>query len=171
MSESETYQYLAYAVGGCGVLVEWRAYRMRSGVAFRRWSALGAVMWAAQYFFLLGAWTAGLTMAVTSLRTLLSAWLANSAYRHWAAAVFVSIFAGLTVGSWQGVQSLLPAFAVINTTLALFYLDNRAMRIALLASSLAWIGNDWYWQAWPALLAETVAMAINGHTIRKRLRT
>ncbi len=170
MFEADSFRYLAYALGGCGVLVEWRAYRMRSGQAFRRWSALGAVFWAGQYF-LLGAWTAGLTMAVTSLRTLLSARLAPSHHRHWVVAAFVSIFAGLTLGSWQGLISLAPAFAVINTTLALFYLDNRAMRIALLASSMAWIGNDLYWRAWPALLAESVAIAINLHTIRKRLRT
>lgn len=73
----------------------------------------------------------------------------------------------LTAASWQGPVSLLPAFAVINTTLALFYLDNRRMRIALLASSVAWIANDLVWQAWPALLAETVAAMLNVRTIRQ----
>ena len=67
-------------------------------------------------------------------------------------------------------MSLLPAFAVINTSLALFYLDNRRMRIALLASSAAWIANDLYWQAWPALLAECVAIALNALTIRRMKR-
>ena len=74
-------------------------------------------------------------------------------------------FAGLTAASWQGRVSLLPAFAVINTTLALFYLDNRRMRMALLASSTAWIANDVYWQAWPALVAESVAVGLNVRTI------
>lgn len=71
----------------------------------------------------------------------------------------------LTALSWQGWVSLLPAFAVINATLALFYFDNRKMRIAFLASSLAWVANDLYWQAWPALIAETVAALLNMQTI------
>ncbi len=157
---------LAYLIGGVGILVEWRAYWLSGGLAFRRWSAAGALLWAAQYL-LLGAWTAGLTMASTALRTMLSGRLEKDVYKRWAAAGFVALFTGLTAFSWQGPVSLLPAFAVINTTLALFYLNNRNMRIALLASSVAWIGNDYIWQAWPALLAESVAMGINLRTIRK----
>ncbi len=115
---------------------------------------------------LLQAWTAGLTMASTAVRSLLSGSLERGPYKHWTAAGFVALFSGLTAVSWQGAISLLPAFAVINTTLALFYLDNRQMRIALLVSSLAWLANDYYWQAWPALLAESVAMGINLRTIK-----
>ncbi|MDD4913653.1 MAG: YgjV family protein [Methylococcales bacterium] len=156
-------QILAYAIGGAGIMVEWRAYCLHCGQSFRRWSAAGAVLWAAQYC-LLNAWTAGLTMGCTALRSLLSGQLTGHGV-HWAAAGFMALFAVLAALSWQGAVSLLPAFAVINTTLALFYFGNRAMRIALLASSLAWIGNDFYWQAWPAILAESVAMAINLTTI------
>ncbi|OQW75156.1 MAG: hypothetical protein BVN35_08605 [Proteobacteria bacterium ST_bin11] len=157
---------LAYLLGGVGILLEWRAYCLPDGLGFRRWSAIGALLWAGQYL-LLDAWTAGLTMASTALRTLLSGRLEKGFYKHWAATGFVALFAGLTLLSWQGLISLLPAFAVINTTLALFYLNNRRMRIAMLASSLAWISNDYIWQAWPAFVAETVAMGINLRTIRK----
>lgn len=157
---------LAYAIGGVGVLVEWRAYLLACGHAFRRWSAAGALLWAAMYA-LLGAWTAALTMASTALRTWLSGWLEHHPRKHLAAMACVLCFAGLTALSWQGPVSLLPAAAVINTTLALFYLDNRRMRLALLASSLAWITNDLIWQAWPALIAETVAAALNVRTIRR----
>jgi hypothetical protein len=157
---------LGYLLGGVGILLEWRAYCLPDGLRFRRWSAVGALLWAGQYL-LLDAWTAGLTMASTALRTLLSGQLEKGFYKHWAATGFVVLFGGLTLLSWQGLISLLPAFAVINTTLALFYLNNRRMRIALLASSLAWISNDYIWQAWPAFVAETVAMVINLRTIRK----
>lgn len=156
---------LAYSIGGLGVMVEWRAYWLDCGQAFRRWSAVGAGLWALQYA-LLGAWTACLTMAMTSLRTLLSS-SKQSKHQHWLTVCFISFFIGLTAISWQGYVSLLPAFAVINTTIALFYLDNFKMRKLLLASSLAWIANDIYWQAWPALLAETVAMLINLRTIHR----
>lgn len=157
---------LAWLFGGIGVLVEWRAYMLQCGAAFRRWSAAGALLWAAMYA-LLGAWTAALTMAGTALRTLLSGWLRTPRQRHLAALGFVLLFCLLTAISWDGWISLLPAFAVINTTLALFYLGNRAMRIALLASSAAWITNDILWQAWPALLAESVAAALNLRTIAR----
>ena len=158
--------WLAYAIGAVGVLVEWRAYLHHCGRAFRQWSAVGAMLWAVMYA-LLGAWTAALTMGSTALRTWLSGWLASHRHKHLAAIGFVLLFAVLTTLSWQGPVSLLPAFAVINTTLALFYLDNRRMRIALLASSVAWIANDIIWQAWPALLAETVAAGLNVRTIRR----
>jgi len=159
-------QLLAYTIGGIGIFVEWWAYSLRCGLAFRRWSAFGAILWATQYF-LLDAWTAGLSMACTAIRSLLSGRLQNQRYQHGLATLFILLFAALTVLSWQGLISLLPAFAVVNTTLALFYFSNRAMRIALLASSLAWIANDFYWQAWPALLAESVAVVINLLTIRQ----
>jgi hypothetical protein len=41
------------------------------------------------------------------------------------------------------------------------------MRILMLASSVAWIINDIIWQAWPALLAESVAVLLNLRTISK----
>jgi hypothetical protein len=160
------FKLLAYLVGSAGIIVEWRAYSLHCSLAFRRWSAFGALLWASQYF-LLNAWTAGLTMGFTALRTLVSGRLAKSYYRHLAVCGFIGLFSGLTWLSWQGIISLLPAFAVINTTLALFYLSNRKMRMALLLSSCAWAANDYYWQAWPSLLAETVAMFINLNTIRQ----
>lgn len=158
--------WLAYLIGVMGVLVEWHSYRLHCGSAFRRWSAIGAVLWSAMYA-LLGAWTAALTMGSTALRTLVSDRLEHHYHKHIAAFGFVLLFVLLTAASWQGKVSLLPAFAVVNTTLALFYLDNRRMRIALLASSVAWIANDVYWQAWPALLAESVAVGLNVRTIRQ----
>ena len=157
---------LAYAIGGIGMLVEWQSYRLQCGKSFRRWSAAGALFWATQYL-LLGATTAALTMGSTALRTYFSGWLEQNPYRHLAAGIFVLLFVILTAATWQGLVSLLPAFAVINTTLALFYLDNRNMRIACLASSLAWIANDVCWQAWPAFIAESVAVLLNMRTIRR----
>lgn len=157
---------LAYLIGAVGILLEWRSYYLPSGREFRRWSAMGALLWALQYM-LLGAWTAGLSMAITALRTVLSGLQPQKLFKHGSVAGFILIFSGLAHLSWQGYISLLPAFAVINTTLALYYFDNRNMRIALLASSLAWIINDVYWQAWPALIAESVAIGINIRTIRK----
>ena len=118
-------------------------------------------------YLLLGAWTAALTMSCTAARTLVSGLLTSTARKHLFASLFVCAFVLMTVFSWQGPVSLLPAFAVINTTLALFYLENRSMRILMLASSVAWIINDVIWQAWPALLAESVAVLLNLRTISK----
>lgn len=166
--ESLTPYLPAYLIGALGILTEWRSYFLPNARDFRRWSALSALLWALQYL-LLGAWTAGFSMAVTALRTALSGQHSRKLVKHGSVVGFVVIFAGLTRWSWQGYISLAPAFAVTNTTLALYYLDNRNMRVALLASSLAWITNDVYWQAWPALVAESVAVVINIRTIRKIL--
>ena len=153
-----------YAVGLIAVGAEWWAYHLHCGTQFRRWSAIAALMWAMQYLCL-GAISAAVNMAITAFRTLLSGTLEKTGHKNFAASVFCLLFAGLTAVSWQNWSSLLPAFAVINTTLAQFYLGNRAMRITLLFSSLAWISNDLIWQAWPALLAETVAILINLRSI------
>ena len=155
-----------YAVGCIAVGAEWWAYHLHCGLKFRRWSAIAAILWALQYLCL-GAITAAVNMALTALRTLLSGVLERSVHKNLAALVFCLLFAVLTSVSWQEWSSLLPAFAVINTTLAQFYLGNRAMRISLLFSSLAWISNDLIWQAWPALLAETVAILINLRSIAR----
>lgn len=157
-------QMIAYAVGGVGIVIEWRAYWLPGAKEFRSWSAAGALLWAIQYC-VLNAWTAGLTMACTSLRTFLSDSLTIGVAKHAAALTFSLLFSLLTFFSWQGLISLLPAFAVLNTTWALFYLDNRWMRLALVASSGAWMLNDILWQAWPALLAESVAVVINLRTL------
>ncbi|MDO8908680.1 MAG: YgjV family protein [Pseudohongiella sp.] len=156
--------WLAYLIGAIGIIVEWRSYVLYDAHAFRRWSAAGAVLWGLMYL-LLGAWTAAITMSCTAARTLVSGLLTSAARKHFFAGLFVSTFALMTILSWQGPVSLLPGFAVINTTLALFYLENRSMRIVMIASSLAWIINDIIWQAWPALLAESVAVLLNWRTI------
>jgi hypothetical protein len=157
---------IAYLIGAAGIVVEWRSYVLHDAAAFRRWSAAGAVLWGFMYL-LLGAWTAALTMTCTALRTVISGWLINEGRKRFAATVFILVFVLMTVFSWQGLVSLLPAFAVINTTLALFFFNNRNMRILMLASSTAWIVNDIIWAAWPALLAESVAAVLNIRTIRR----
>jgi len=156
--------WLAYAIGAVGIAVEWRSYVLYDASAFRRWSAAGAVLWGLMYL-LLGAWTAALTMSCTAARTLVSGLLTSPGRKHLIASLFICAFVAMTVFSWQGPVSLLPAFAVINTTVALFYLENRSMRMLMLASSIAWIINDIIWQAWPALLAESVAVLLNLRTI------
>ncbi|MDO9478452.1 MAG: YgjV family protein [Pseudohongiella sp.] len=158
--------WLAYAIGAVGIAVEWRSYVLYDASAFRRWSAAGAVLWGFMYL-LLGAWTAALTMSCTAARTMVSGLLTSPTRKHAIAASFVAAFVAMTVFSWQGPVSLLPAFAVINTTLALFYLENRSMRILMIASSIAWVINDIIWQAWPALLAESVAVLLNLRTISR----
>ena len=155
-----------YAIGLIAVIAEWWSYHLHCGIKFRRWSAIAALLWALQYLCL-GAITAAVNMALTALRTLLSGVLEHSAQKNFAVLVFCFIFALLTAVCWQDWSSLLPAFAVINTTLAQFYLGNRAMRLTLLFSSLAWISNDLIWQAWPALVAETVAILINLRSIAR----
>ncbi|WP_347987278.1 YgjV family protein [Methylomonas sp. AM2-LC] len=157
---------LAYIVGGVGVIFEWYSYLSNRDLAFRYWSTVAALFWAIQYC-LLGAWTAGLTMGLTALRTLSSGFFYKKQYKNVTFMLFSALFVMLAAISWQGIISLLPAFAVLNTTLALFYLTGRNMRMILLASSLAWIGNDLYWHAWFALLAECVAVGLNLRTIRR----
>jgi Bacterial inner membrane protein len=158
----------AYLFGVIGVVAEWRAYCLVCDRRFRYWSAAGALFWSAQYLGL-QAYTAAVLMACTAVRTLLSELLALR-FRAPGAVLFACVFALLTFWSWQGGISCLPAFAAINTTWALFFLPHYRMRWALALSSLAWMANDVYWQAWPALLAEGVALLINLRVLSLRAR-
>lgn len=161
---SEMVRWAGYGCGALALGLELLSYAKGDAREFRRWSAIGALLWALQYLFL-GAWTAGLTMAATAMRTLLSGILVPRRVRHAVFLACIGLFTGLTGLSWQGLVSLLPALATVNTTLALFYFGNAGMRILLLGSSAAWIANDFLWQAWLALAAESGAVVLNLHTI------
>jgi len=43
LTDALNFQLLAYVTGRMGILVEWRAYCLHCGPAFRRWSACGAL--------------------------------------------------------------------------------------------------------------------------------
>ena len=155
---------LAYAIGGLALMAECHAYRLQDGQRFRHWTANSALLWSLMYVGL-DAYTAAVTMGTTALRTVLSGRIERGRHKRLASHLFLLLFAALTLAAWQGPVSLLPAFAVMNTTWALFHLGNRPMRLALLGSSVAWIWNDFLWDAWPALVAETLAAGINVRTL------
>lgn len=155
---------MAYLIGGLALFTECFSYSLHDGRRFRLWSGGSSVLWAAMYMEL-DAMTAAVTMGSTALRTVWSGFAGNGLSKHWVLVLFLGLFTFLTISSWQGAISLLPAFAVINTTLALFYLGNVAMRWALLMSSAAWIWNDLLWEAWPALFAESLAVLISLRTL------
>ena len=75
------------------------------------------------------------------------------------------VFCGLAWVGWDGCISLQPLAAAINSTAALVYAENRAMRIRLLGSSALWITTGIYWHSWPLVLTELVAVTLNLRTI------
>jgi hypothetical protein len=116
----------AYILGCIGILIEWKAYTVHCGRAFRVWTGLGALFWAGMYGGL-GAWTASLTMGTTGIRSLCS--MENGRYRHLAAVFFVALFSGLTVQSWLGIRachSALGIHALLGMTLVGLRLSVRA---------------------------------------------
>jgi hypothetical protein len=163
-TELSVVEWLAYGIGGVALMAECHAYRLQDGQQFRRWTGGSALLWSLMYLGL-DAITAALTMGTTALRTVLSGRIERGGHKRLVSGLFLLLFAGLTLSAWQGAVSLLPAFAVMNTTWALFHLGNRAMRLSLLASSAVWIWNDVLWDAWPALLAESMAAMINVRTL------
>lgn len=152
----------AYLIGLVGACAEWRAYLQTDDAELRRWSACGALLWTAMYL-LLGAYTAAVMMFLTAARTLVSGY--HAARKWWVFSLFVALFLLLLIFSWQGTKSLLPAFAAVNTTIALFYFSGIKLRLLLVLSSIAWISNDLIWHAWPALFAEVIALLLNLSTL------
>ncbi len=148
------------------MLLEWRAYATTKHQLFLGISAFSACLWGMMYV-VLNAYTAAITITLTALRTLCAIYFTKPQHQHTLSALFIALFTYMTFLSWQGPISLLPAFAVINTTVALFYLKDQQTRMLLIISSLAWLANDIYWQAWPAFIAEFVSLIININTILK----
>jgi len=164
LTSNELLGLLTYALGGLGLAAECYAYSLHEDQRFRRWTCGAALLWSAMYLGL-DALTSALTMGSTALRTALAGRLQSPRGRLWGSVFFLALFALLTAASWQGSVSLLPAFAVMNTTVALFYLGGIPLRLVLLFSSAAWIWNDILWHAWPALIAESLAAMISVRTV------
>ena len=85
----------------------------------------------AVHFFLLGAVTGGITIAVSSLRYVISIFTRNSYIKYGALAVIAT----LGIYTFDGVEDVFAVLAGVFGTLSAFQADERRLRILMLVAT------------------------------------
>ena len=122
-------------------------------------AGIGSFFWAG-HFLLIGAASAGAVNIVVSLRTVLASRVKSAHARHALFFSFFVIFILISYFTWQGPISLAPVLAAIWATFCYAYLPNIQMRIAVLLSSLLWLGQSIYWESWQNMLSEILKIGV-----------
>ena len=122
------------------------------------WALLAGLLLMAVHQVGVGAHTAAAGFAIGALRTV--------AVLHWPRSMaLMLLFCGATAVSaaltWSGLVSALAAAAGIATTVALFVLTGRGLRLALLPGNGAWITHHLLTGSMPSLAMEVAIMAGN----------
>lgn len=156
---------LIHATGVCALVLNVAALVHTCERALRIQSGMAGVIWALNNL-LLGAHTAAALSLVSASRTATSA-ITLSAREDIRRTVFIG-FLVLTVLmgalTWHGWPSAPLVLASLLSTVAVFYLRGRAMRMAMLLVSALWMHNAWLVDSWEQMAANalTAAAALYG---------
>ena len=127
---------------------------------------LSSQVWAL-YFLLLDLPTAQYIQIATGLRTWISIYVGkNPALKI---PYFIIAVTGLFMAmilTWEGILSILPTLAAINSTIAYLF-DNKRMRIMLLGSSILSLSFAALIQSPLLMILECLGLGINLMAIRK----
>lgn len=149
-----------HATGLCALVLNTAALAHRCERALRLQSGLSGLLWAINNL-LLGAHTAAAMSLVSAGRTATSA-VTLRATRQLRLVVFTA-FAALTLAvgvfTWHGWPSALIVVASLLSTVAVFYLRARPLRVAMLAVSLLWMVNAWQVDSWEQIAANLITAA------------
>ncbi len=151
---------LIHASGICALALNVAALVHPCERSLRLQSGLAGVAWALNNL-LLGAHTAAALSLVSAGRTATSA-VTLSAREDTRGVVFAAFLAlTLVIGAltWDGWASALMVAASVLSTVAVFYLRGRALRLAMLQVSALWMYNAWVYDSWEQLAANALTAA------------
>jgi hypothetical protein len=151
---------LIHVTGVCALALNVLALVHPCERALRIQSGLAGVIWALNNL-LLGAHTAAALSLVSAGRTASSAVTLN-AHESTRRAVFAGFLAlTLLMGAltWHGWSSALMVLASVLSTVAVFYLRGRALRLAMLLVSALWMHNAWLYDSWEQMAANVLTAA------------
>ena len=154
-----------HATGICALALNVVALVRTCEKALRIQSGLAGAIWALNNL-LLGAHTAAALSLLSAGRTASSAITLNT-HDHIRRVVFVGfLLLTLAIGAltWQGWASALMVAASVLSTVAMFYLRGRTMRLSMLLVSALWMYNAWLYDSWEQMAANllTAAAALYG---------
>jgi hypothetical protein len=151
---------LIHASGVCALALNVAALVHPCERSLRLQSGLAGVAWALNNL-LLGADTAAALSLVSAGRTATSA-VTLSAREDTRGVVFAAFLAlTLVIGAltWDGWASALIVAASVLSTIAVFYLRGRALRLAMLLVSALWMYNAWVYDSWEQMAANALTAA------------
>lgn len=126
--------WLAQGVGAVAAVLGVVAFQMRRIPAMLALLGLSALVWAL-HFALLGAAAAAAINLVTAARNFCGIRLRSARL----AGLFAAVYVAAALAAWRDAWDLLPLFAVLAGTLAVFRLEGLRARAGFLAGSLAWV--------------------------------
>jgi hypothetical protein len=156
---------LIHATGVCALALNVVALVHPCEKALRVQSGLAGVIWTLNNL-LLGAHTAAVLSLISAGRTATSAVTlsARASIRRAVCAGFLALTLLMGALTWHGWPSALMVAASVLSTVAMFYLRGRALRLAMLLVSALWMHNAWLYDSWEQMAANllTAAAALYG---------
>jgi hypothetical protein len=151
---------LIHLTGVCALVLNTLAMLHTCERALRLQSGLSGVIWALNNA-LLEAHTAAALSLVSAGRTATSAVTlrATQRVRLAACAAFFALTLAVGAATWHGWPSALLMLASMLSTVAMFYLRARLLRLAMLAVSLLWMVNAWQVDSWEQIAANLLTAA------------
>jgi Bacterial inner membrane protein len=154
-----------HATGVCALALNVIALVRTCEKALRIQSGLAGAIWALNNL-LLGAHTAAALSLLSAGRTATSAVTlsAPEGTRRLVFAGFLLLTLAIGALTWHGWASVLMVVASVLSTVAVFYLRGRSMRLAMLLVSALWMYNAWLFDSWEQMAANllTAAAALYG---------
>jgi hypothetical protein len=149
-----------HATGVCALALNVAALVRTCEKTLRFHSGAAGVIWALNNL-LLGAHTAAALSLVSAGRTATSALTlsAREAVRRTVFAAFLALTLAIGALTWQGWPSALIVLASVLSTVAVFYLRGRALRLTMLQVSALWMHNAWLYDSWEQMAANLLTAA------------
>jgi hypothetical protein len=151
---------LIHATGVCALALNVLALVHPCERALRIQSGLAGVIWALNNL-LLGAHTAAALSLVSAGRTASSVVTLNvhESTRRAVFAGFLVLTLLMGAATWHGWPSVLMVLASVLSTVAVFYLRGRALRLTMLLVSALWMHNAWLYDSWEQMAANVLTAA------------
>lgn len=135
MTSGIIFEWSVQALGLLAALVAFFGYTNKDDRALRLLIAMSALIFAVHYF-LLDAFTTAAVLGLSAARQAISGWVFTRTLKT--RGVFTMLFAAalvwISVLTWQGPQSILPALAIANATWIFFWTKGRALRKGMVAT-------------------------------------
>lgn len=134
-----------------------------SDAGLRQKAGLAAALWALNNL-LLGAYTAAALSVLVVARQFTAHRMQDASAQHrlrtCVAFVLLTVLVGAT--TWQGWSSVFTTTGTVLATAAMFYLSGARLRLALLVTSLLWLGHAWVFHSLWQMVANLSAAAAAG---------
>lgn len=155
-----TAYWLAQGVGVIAFLVGITTFINRDERRFKKQLSLYSAI-IGVHFFLMGAWPAGSSAMLNSVRTLITLRTRSL----WVMTIFILLTGGLGIAKFHHPMELLPVIGTIVSTWALFRCTGLTTRCVIWCSTGCWVAHNLWLGSIGGSLIEGSFLVMNGLTI------